>query len=107
MLNVDAAFDRIGSALRERGYAVTQDERPGDAPGDRVVVFESQDMHVRVRWHGKPRMLTLHVHVDDEWVEFARRNFGPAGLEETSVDALVRAVRNEVAETSTDSDAAS
>jgi hypothetical protein len=57
-------------------------------------------MHVRVRWHGKPRMLTLHVHADGEWVEFARRNFGPAGLEETSVDALVRAVRNEVAETS-------
>jgi len=104
MLNVDAAFDRIGSALRERRYAVTKDERPPDAPDDRVVVFESQDMHVRVRWHSKPRMLTLHVHVDGEWVEFARRNFGPAGLEETSIDALVRAVRNEVAETSTDSD---
>ena len=104
MLSVDAAFDRIGSALRERGYRIDQDESPRDSPGDRLVVFMSEDMHVRVRWHAKPRMLTLDVHADDEWVEFARRNFGPAGLEETSVDALVRAVRNEVAETSTDSD---
>jgi len=104
MLSVDAAFDRIGSALRERGYAVEKDERPPDPPGDRVVVFKSPDVLVRVRWHGRPRMLTLHVHADGEWVEFSRRNFGPAGLEETSVDALVRAVRNEVAETSTDSD---
>ncbi len=61
-------------------------------------------MDVRVRWHGKPRMLTLDVLADGEWTEFARRNFGPSGLEEGSVDALVRAVRNEVAETSTDSD---
>lgn len=104
MLNVDAAFDRIGSALRERGYRVESDSKPPDAPEDRVIVYVSPDMLVRVRWHGKPRMLTLHVQVDGEWVEFARRNFGPAGLEETSVDALVRAVRNEVAETSTDSD---
>jgi hypothetical protein len=104
MLSVDAAFDRFGSALRERGYAVDKDERPPEAPEDRVVVFISQDMHLRIRWHGKARMLTVEVHTDDEWVEFARRNFGPAGLEETSVDALVRAVRNEVAETSTDSD---
>ena len=103
MLSVDDAFDRIGSALRERGYRVDKDERP--TPGDRSVVFLSQDMHVCVRWHGKARMLTLEVDADGEWVEFARRNFGPAGLEETSVDALVRAVRNEVAETSTDSDA--
>ena len=104
MLSVDAAFDRIGSALRERGYRIDLDESPSESPGDRNVVYISQDMHVRVRWHAKPRMLTLDVHADDEWVEFARRNFGPAGLEETSVDALVRAVRNEVAETSTDSD---
>jgi len=107
MLNTEAAFDRIGSALRERGYALKKDERPADAPEDRLVVFQSPDMHVRVRWHGKARMLTLHVQVAGEWVEFARRNFGPAGLEETAVDALVRAVRNEVAETSTDSDSAS
>jgi hypothetical protein len=107
MLNMEAAFDRIGSALRERGYALKRDERPADAPEDRIVVFQSPDMNVRVRWHGKPRMLTLHVQVDGEYVEFARRNFGPGGLEETSVDALVRAVRNEVAETSTDSDSAS
>ena len=104
MLSVDAAFDRIGSARRERGYRIDRDESPPESPGDRNVVYISQDMHVRVRWHAKPRMLTLDVHADDEWVEFARRNFGPAGLEETSVDALVRAVRNEVAETSTDSD---
>jgi hypothetical protein len=107
MLNMEAAFDRIGSALRERGYALKRDERPADAPEDRIVVFQSPDMNVRVRWHGKPRMLTLHVQVDGEYVEFARRNFGPGGLEETAVDALVRAVRNEVAETSTDSDSAS
>ena len=104
MLSVDAAFDRIGSALRERGYRIDRDERPSETPGDRHAVFMSQDMHVRVRWHAKPRMLTVDVHADGEWVEFARRNFGPSGLEETSVDALVRAVRNEVAETSTDSD---
>jgi hypothetical protein len=104
MLSVDAAFDRFGSALRERGYKVEKDERPHDKPEDRVVLFISEDMHVRIRWHGRARMLTVEVHTDNEWVEFARRNFGPAGLEETSVDALVRAVRNEVAETSTDSD---
>src|SRR5262245_15158912 len=105
MLTVDAAFDRIGSALRERGYRVDLDESPRESPGDRNVVFISPDMQLRGRWHAKPRMLTLDVPSDDEWVEFARRNFGPAGLEETSVDSLVRAVRNEVAETSTDSDA--
>src|SRR5262245_65210099 len=104
MLTVDAAFDRFGSALKERGYKVENDERPREAPQDRIALFTSEDMHVRIRWHGKARMLTLDVHSDNEWVEFARRNFGPAGLEESSVDALVRAVRNEVAETSTDSD---
>jgi hypothetical protein len=104
MLSVDAAFDRIGSALRERGYAVGKDETPHEAPSDRLAVFRSPDMLVRVRWHGKPRMLTLDVDADGEWVEFARRNFGPSGLEENSVDALVRSLRNEVAETSTDSD---
>ena len=104
MLSVDAAFDRFGSALQERGYKVEKDERPPEAPEDRIVVFISQDMHVRIRWHGKARMLTLDVHADDEWVEFALRNFGPAGLEDSSVDALVRKVLLEVAETSTDSD---
>jgi hypothetical protein len=104
MLSVDAAFDRFGSALRERGYKVEKDESPQERPEDRVVLFISQDMHVRIRWHAKARMLTLEVHADGEWVEFARRNFGPAGLEESSVDALVRKVLLEVAETSTDSD---
>jgi hypothetical protein len=104
MLSVDAAFDRIGSALRERGYKVDKDERPEEKPEDRVVVFISEDMHVRLRWHGKARMLTVDVHTDDEWVEFARRNFGPTGLDENSVDAVLRKVLLEVAETSTDSD---
>ena len=48
--------------------------------------------------------MALLVDADGGWVEFARRNFGPKGLEDTAVDALVRAIRNEVAETSTDSD---
>ena len=48
--------------------------------------------------------MTLQVDADGGWAEFARRSFGPKGLEDTSVDALVRAIRNEVAETSTDSD---
>ena len=72
MLSVDAAFDRIGSALRERGYKVDTDERPADKPEDRVVVFISEDMHVRLRWHGKARMRPANVasshhrHVADE-----------------------------------------
>ena len=47
-------------------------------------------------------MLSLQVEADGEWVDFAKRGFGPQGLEDTAVDALVRAIRNEVAETSTD-----
>ena len=104
MLTVDAAFDRIGSALRQRGYAVTKEEKPSDSSGDRLAVFTSPDMSVRVAWHGRARLLTLQVEADGGWVEFARRGFGPNGLEETTVEALVRAVRNEVAETSTDAD---
>ena len=34
----------------------------------------------------------------------ARQGFGPKGLEDSAVDALVRKVGNEVGETSTDSD---
>jgi len=37
-------------------------------------------------------------------IRFARLGFGPKGLEESAVDALVRKVGNEVGETSTDSD---
>jgi hypothetical protein len=104
MMTVDAAFDRIGSALRQRGYTFAKEEKPSDSSGDRVSVFASPDMSVRISWHGKARLLTLQVGVEGEWVEFARRGFGPTGLEDTTVEALVRAVRNEVAETSTDAD---
>lgn len=104
MLTVDAAFDRIGSALRQRGYAVAKDEKSADSSGDRTLVLSSQDMSVRVHWQGKARLLTLEVEVKGDWVEFARRGFGPQGLEDSAVEALVRAVRNEVAETSTDAD---
>lgn len=104
MLSVDAAFDRIGSALRQRGYSLAREEKPRDPSGDRTAVYASPDMSVRILWSAKARAMTLQVEVDKEWVEFARRGFGPSGLENTAVDALVRAVRNEVAETSTDSD---
>ena len=59
-------------------------------------------MSVRVSWVENARMLLLQVKVGQDWVEFARRSFGPKGLEDTAVDALVRAVQAEVAETSTD-----
>jgi hypothetical protein len=104
MMSVDAAFDRIGSALRQRGYALEKEDKPSGGSGDRSVVFTSQDMSVRIGWSDKARLLILQVEVDGEWVEFARRGFGPKGLEDTAVEALVRAVRNEVAETSTDAD---
>ena len=35
-------------------------------------------------------------------MDFSRLGFGPNGLEESAVAALVRAVQNEVGETSTD-----
>ncbi|MEP6993331.1 MAG: hypothetical protein ABI968_02330 [Acidobacteriota bacterium] len=102
MLTVDAAFDRIGSALRQRGYTLVNEERPADSPGDRIAFFNSPNMSVRIHWIDNARLLTLHVKVEGEWVEFSRRGFGPNGLEDTAVEALVRAVFNEVAETSTD-----
>jgi hypothetical protein len=102
MLTVDAAFDRIGSAFRQMGYSLVKEERPSDSPGDRLVVFSSPDMSARVRWSGKARLLTIQVDSQGEWIDFAKRGFGPGGLEESSVESLVRAVRNEVAETSTD-----
>jgi hypothetical protein len=104
MLTVDGAFDRIGSALREKGYAFTKEERASDSSGDRLAVFTSPNMAARVSWSGKARLLVIEVDAEGGWVEFARRSFGPKGLEETTVDALVRAVGNEVAETSTDAD---
>ena len=84
MLTVDGAFDRIGSVLREKGYSVTKDEKAPDDSGDRVSVFTSPNMAVRVAWNGKARLLALQV--------------------DSAVDALVRKVGNEVGETSTDSD---
>ncbi len=104
MLTLEAAFDRLGSALRQKGYAFLKEERPSDSSGDRIAVYKSPNMSVRVYWHGRARLLALQVDADEEWVEFARRGFGPKGLEDTAVEALVRSVGNEVAETSTDSD---
>ncbi len=102
MLTVDAAFDRIGSALQQTGHIAGKEEKPSDSPGNRLVTFTSPNMSVRVSWREKARLLLLEVKVEQEWVEFARRSFGPKGLEEATVDALVRAVHTEVAETSTD-----
>lgn len=104
MLTVDGAFDRIGTALRQRGYAFTKEEKASDPSGDRLVVYTSPNMAARVSWKGNARLLVLEVDSDGSWVEFARRSFGPKGLEETTVDALVRAVADEVSETSTDAD---
>jgi hypothetical protein len=104
MMTVDAAFDRIGAALRQRGYTFVKEQKPSDSSGDRFADFKSPTMSVRVAWKDKARLMTLQVDADGGWAEFARRGFGPKGLEDTAVDALVRAVRNEVAETSTDSD---
>ena len=104
MLTLDAAFDRISTALRARGYTLAKEEKAGDNSGDRSITYTSPAMSVQVAWTGKARMMALLVDADGGWVEFARRNFGPKGLEDTAVDALVRAIRNEVADTSSDSD---
>jgi hypothetical protein len=104
MLTVDGAFDRIGSALREKGYTLAKEEKAADPSGDRVTVFSSPNMSVRVSWNGKARLLALQIDADGGWVDFARHGFGPNGLEDSTVDALVRKVGNEVGETSTDSD---
>jgi hypothetical protein len=104
MLTLEAAFDRIGSALKQKGYAFVKEEKPSDFPEDRAAVYKTQKMSVRIYWSGKARMLALQVDADGGWVQFAKRAFGPKGLEDTAVDVLVRAVGNEVAETSTDSD---
>jgi hypothetical protein len=104
MLTVDGAFDRIGSALRQKGYTLTKEEKASDSSGDRLAVFTSPNMSVRVGWNGKARLLTIQIDADGGWVDFARHGFGPKGLEDSAVDALVRKVGNEVGETSTDSD---
>lgn len=104
MLTVDGAFDRIGSALREKGYEFAREEKASDSSGDRQTVFQSPDMKVRVGWNDRARLLTIQIDDDGDWVDFARHGFGPKGLEDSAVDALVRKVGNEVGETSTDSD---
>lgn len=104
MLTVDGAFDRIGSALREKGYTFAKEEKGSDSSGDRQAIFTSRDMKVRVGWNDKARLLTVQIDADGGWVDFARHGFGPKGLEDSAVDALVRKVGNEVGETSTDSD---
>jgi hypothetical protein len=104
MLTVDGAFDRIGSALREKGYTFAKEEKGSDSSGDRQAIFTARDMKVRVGWNDKARLLTVQIDADGGWVDFARHGFGPKGLEDSAVDALVRKVGNEVGETSTDSD---
>jgi hypothetical protein len=104
MLTVDGAFDRIGSVLRDKGYSVGKEEKTTDPSGDRVAVFTSPEMSVRICWDAKARLLALQIDADGGWVDFARQGFGPKGLEDSAVDALVRKVGNEVGETSTDSD---
>jgi hypothetical protein len=102
MLTLDEAFDRIGAALRETGYVRQAKEGSADSPGDRSEVYQSPSMTMRVHWTEKARLLTLQFEQDGKWVDFSRLGFGPRGLEESAVAALVRAVQNEVGETSTD-----
>ena len=102
MLTLDEAFDRIGAALRGTGYVLKNREKPADGSGDRFEVYTSPAMSMRVYWTEKARLLTLQFEQDGKWVDFTRLGFGPRGLEESAVAALVRAVQNEVGETSTD-----
>ena len=102
MLSLDAAFDRIGSAFREMGYAATQ-QGPPDASGNRQAVYALTNLSVRVCSYGRARLLTVQVKVEGEWVDFVKRGVGPEGIDEKAVEALVHKVRDEVDETSTDS----
>ncbi|MFN2386828.1 MAG: hypothetical protein ABR576_11195 [Thermoanaerobaculia bacterium] len=102
MLSLDAAFERIGTALRGMGYVLAKQEKPPESPGDRLAVFTSPNMSMRVSWTEKARLLALQFEADGKWVDFTRLGFGPRGLEESAVDSLVRAVQKEVGETSTD-----
>src|SRR6476661_2173121 len=99
MMTLDDAFDRLGAALQQKGYSLLKTEKSPDPGADRSAVYRSPNMSVRIFWNGKARLLTLQVEADGSWVEYARRGFGPKGLEDTAVEALVRAVGNEVAET--------
>jgi hypothetical protein len=102
MLTVDDAFRRIAMALRDIGYRQLDSGAHPEAPDGRMAQFVSPDMSIRLLWNGKERVLILQVEAEGEWVEFARRQVGEGGLETAAVDSLVRAVRNEVDETSTD-----
>ena len=105
MLTVDGAFDRISSVLQDKGYSLAAEETADDSSGDRATIFNSGDMSVRVSWNARARLLAVQIDDGDGgWVDFARQGFGPKGLEDSTVDALVRKVGNEVGETSTDSD---
>lgn len=101
MLSLDAAFDRIGSAFRQMGYAAGE-ETPPDASGNRTAVFTLPSMSVRVCAYGRAHLLTIQVKVDSEWVDFTKRGIGAEGIEESAVEALVHKVRDEVDETSSD-----
>ena len=50
MLTVDAAFERIGTALRQRQYSLVKEERPQAGTGDRVSVFDAPDMRKLGIW---------------------------------------------------------
>ncbi|HTR03253.1 MAG TPA: hypothetical protein VMN82_08665 [Thermoanaerobaculia bacterium] len=102
MLTLEAAFDRIGSAFRQMGYA-PQDVTPPDESGNRQATYVRPNLAVRVCSYGRARLLSVQVRVDGEWVDFVKRGVGPEGLDEKSVEALVHKVRDEVDETSTDS----
>jgi hypothetical protein len=102
MLSVDAAFERIGSALHQRGYKFARGEKVPGTSGDRMAIYKSPTMAVKVGWSDSARLLSVQIEADGDWVDFAKRGFGPKGLEDTAIDALVRAVCNEVDETSTD-----
>jgi hypothetical protein len=102
MLSLDAAFDRIGSAFREMGYAATEVTASDDS-GNRQAVFTLPNMSVRICAYGRARLLTVQVKVDGEWVDFAKRGIGAEGIDESAVEALVHKVRDEVDETSNDS----
>jgi hypothetical protein len=102
MLSLEAAFDRIGMALRQMGYKAT-DETPSDASaGNRCAVYTIPTMAVRVCSYGRARLLTIQVQAEGEWIDFAKRGIGAEGIEESAVEKLVHAVSNEVNETSTD-----
>ena len=53
MLSVDAAFDRLDSALRQMGYTAVKGESPSDPSADRLAAYKRRNMSVRVAWSDK------------------------------------------------------